>query len=307
MPRLDLSGLDGPALSSFTGAAPTAPLAQFEEDPENPRTEFDDVDFDAFVEDIRQRGILQPLVVRRTDNGKLRLRFGARRLRAAQRLKLDAIPYIVTEDDRQFDGYAQVSENEQRKDLEPLELARFIAKRVAAGEAKGAIAGKLGVHGNDVTYLLCLIDAPPLIEELYACGKCRSPQFLYRLRRMFDKQPDLVTSRVEALDSITRANLDQISAEIEAPKGRAESETGREPTAVKAARPQSTPAPTGKDPGRIKKPLLLGRHAGRDVVLLLSKRPSSAGLVFVRYEDSGADAEVPCADMTILLLTDSNG
>ena len=82
MPRLDLSGLDGPALSSFTGAAPSAPLAQFEEDPENPRTEFDDVDFAAFVEDIKQRGILQPLVVRRTDNGKLRVRFGARRLRA---------------------------------------------------------------------------------------------------------------------------------------------------------------------------------------------------------------------------------
>ena len=316
---LDLSGLDAPTAPADRAAR--APLRRFEEDPENPRTEFEGPEFDSFVADIKQRGILQPLVVTKTAHGKLRIRFGARRFRAAAILKLDYIPYVVVDDERQLDSYAQVSENEQRKNLEPLELARFIARRVQAGEAKGFVAEKLGVPAHDVTYLLSMLDAPDFICELYTSGKCRSPQFLYRLRRLFEKHPELVRNRVEALGPITHADLDSITAEIEGPKEQTKKAPldadADPPTAQAASAPASKVAPpahqpriepsprAAKESDRIRKPLLLGRHDERDVMLVLSKRPSSGGQIFVRYEDNGAEAEVPFSAVTLSLLTES--
>ena len=112
MARLDLSGLEGPAW--LPGEPARAPLSSFEEDPEQPRTEIEGSGFEELVEDIRQRGILQPIVVVKTKTGMLRIRFGARRYRAAKKLDLGSVPYVLSTDARQWDEYAQVSENERR-------------------------------------------------------------------------------------------------------------------------------------------------------------------------------------------------
>ena len=109
---LDLSALDDPIPGAGTPSpiAATAHLTAFEEDPNNPRTRFDGPDFEAFVEDIKERGILIPIVVCQVPGrDKMVVRFGARRLRAARRLGLAEIPYTVTNDPRQMDDYAQVA------------------------------------------------------------------------------------------------------------------------------------------------------------------------------------------------------
>jgi ParB family chromosome partitioning protein len=125
----DLSALDAHLPNGpVPGAAAFAPLASFEEDPDNPRFEDDPAAFELLVADVRQHGILQPVIVRRIGNGKLQIRFGARRCRAARELGLASIPYVVTEDARQFDDYSQVAENQHRANMQPLELAAFAAK-----------------------------------------------------------------------------------------------------------------------------------------------------------------------------------
>ncbi|MBE7419620.1 MAG: ParB N-terminal domain-containing protein [Ideonella sp.] len=61
------------------------PLDRIAEDANNPRTEFPDAEIDELADDIRQRGILQPLVVHPVDaQGRYRLHFGDKRLRAAR-------------------------------------------------------------------------------------------------------------------------------------------------------------------------------------------------------------------------------
>ena len=328
--RLDLSGLERPTIASFSGAAPRAPLDRFQEDPENPRTEFGDDDFEALVEDIKQRGVLQPLVVQAIDGGMFQVRFGARRLRAAKRLELQDVPYVITEDDRQLDGYAQVSENEQRKNLEPLELARFVAKRLADGEQKSAVAKKLGLGNSAISFLLSLIDSPPFISELYASGKCRVARTLYQLRKLHALNAAVVESRCASVSEITRSFVDGLTVEIDPPPERkppadtvvvgpdkhdAKSAlTSANAPAVLKVQPSEFQAhnpnleklrPAAQDPTRLRRPLLLGKHLGRDVMVMLALRPSSPGLVFVRYEDNGADAEVSCGEIAISQLTEA--
>ena len=62
------------------------PLTALCEDPANPRTEFPEAELEELAEDIRQHGILQPIVVHAADEqGRHRIHFGAKRRRAAQR------------------------------------------------------------------------------------------------------------------------------------------------------------------------------------------------------------------------------
>jgi ParB family chromosome partitioning protein len=65
--------------------------------------------------------------------------------------------------------------------------------------------------------------------------------------------------------------------------------------------------PRGKavsDPDSMKKPLLILEHEGRAAALLLNRRPSSPGLIRIRYEDGGGDVEVSASDCKINLLTE---
>ncbi|RMP00678.1 MULTISPECIES: ParB/RepB/Spo0J family partition protein [Pseudomonas syringae group] len=66
--------------------------------------------------------------------------------------------------------------------------------------------------------------------------------------------------------------------------------------------------PRGKavsDPDSMKKPLLLVVHDGRAAAVLLNRRPTTAGLIRIRYEDGGGDAEVDAGRLTINMLTEA--
>lgn len=341
---LDLSALDGLGSEEEqfkpASVAPMAPLSQFEEDPENPRFEFDDPEFADFAEDIRTRGILQPLVVRQMESGKLRIRFGARRYRAARLIGLAEVPYVITEDARQFDDYSQVSENQRRKNLTPLELARFIAKRIEAKDKKTKIAEHLRIDASAITHLLALVDPPAFLMELYQSGKCRSPSYLYELRKLHDKNSEIVERRCAEADEITRRLISAIDAEINPPAiapssiasvkdvlgnpnaggggqpgGNSGSKEGEIKDAGTSGEAQQIPPHNPaiekdkdskpSDPNKIKKPLLLGTYEGRDVMVLLNQRPTAPGLVFVRYEDGSGDEAVQIGAVTLTMLSES--
>lgn len=185
---LDVSLLDAP-YSERNGLIATAPPDAFEPDSNNPRLDTNvDPDFDA---DIKENGILQPIVVCE-EGGKLKIRFGHRRYYAALRVGIHAIPYVITEDPRHLDDYAQVAENEQRKGLSPLELATFIQRRIDKGDKKKYIAKRLHIDPSAITHLLALLNAPPFILELYHSNKCRSPKYLYTLCNLHKEDAEAV-------------------------------------------------------------------------------------------------------------------
>lgn len=329
---LDLSALDdldwrrpvnGP------GCAQRAPLSSFEEDPDNPRFESTPDEFAALVENVRKHGILQPIVVRRLDNGLLRIRFGARRYRAAVQLKLADAPYVVTEDPRQFDDYAQVAENERRTALQPLELATFIARKLANGESKASVAAKLGIHPSAVTHLQCLTSDPaPFVLELYHSGGCRSPQYLYRLTKLWRSDAARVEEACAAAGEVGLQLIESIEASMrpggpvgasaggqgdrpatpgvgEAPLSPATAtgrkQSGKGPSHVAAT---SKAAPANGNAARLHTPRLFGRVGERDIELLLSLRPSRAGHVVVRFRNEIIESEVDLGHIVLTRLDD---
>ena len=121
----DLAALDAPTLEA-NGQPLMLPVEGIDEDPEQPRREFDANALQDLAETIRERGVRQPISVRPNlqHAGRWVLNFGARRLRASRLAGLSEIPAFI---DTTADSYDQVIENEQREGLKPLELALLLA------------------------------------------------------------------------------------------------------------------------------------------------------------------------------------
>ncbi len=98
-------------------------LDSIDGNPFQPRTHFDEQALEELAASIRKLGIVQPLTVRETENGRYQLIAGERRLRAARLAGLTHVPaYIRTADDQAMLELALV-ENIQREDLDPIEVA----------------------------------------------------------------------------------------------------------------------------------------------------------------------------------------
>jgi ParB family transcriptional regulator, chromosome partitioning protein len=197
----------GPAVvseaSRITGLAQQVPASLLYEDASNPRTEFADADVDELASDIRDRGILQPIVVHPADStGHYRIHFGAMRLRAALKAGLDVVPIVVR--DAAADPYAAVAENQKRRSLSPLDLARFIKGRAEAGESHAAISRKLGMDLTTVAHHLALLDLPAPVDHALKTGLCSSPRTLYELSKLHDEKPAEVSALI-AGGGITRS------------------------------------------------------------------------------------------------------
>ncbi|NCG12003.1 MAG: ParB/RepB/Spo0J family partition protein, partial [Planctomycetia bacterium] len=92
--------------------------------PDQPRAVFDPQAIEELSRSVAADGVLQPLVVRRRADGAFELVAGERRLRASRQAGLEEIPVLVREiEDEQMLSLA-LTENLQREDLNPIELAR---------------------------------------------------------------------------------------------------------------------------------------------------------------------------------------
>jgi ParB family chromosome partitioning protein len=100
------------------------PIEFLHANPNNPRKHFADSDLEDLTKSIRDKGLLQPLVVRQQGNGEYEIVAGERRWRAAQRAGIHEVPVLIRE---LSDGEAleiALIENIQRADLNALEEAR---------------------------------------------------------------------------------------------------------------------------------------------------------------------------------------
>ena len=133
---------------------------EIENNPFQPRRDFDEAAIGELAESIKTHGLLQPLVVRRHGD-RWQLVAGERRLRAAIKAGWSDVPVTVHEaDDRQMAEIAMV-ENLQRKDLNPLEkAASFEAYLDQYGCTQEELAGRLHVDRSTIANLIRLLELP---------------------------------------------------------------------------------------------------------------------------------------------------
>jgi ParB family transcriptional regulator, chromosome partitioning protein len=262
------------------------PVKDIEEDPAQPRQEFDAESMEELENSIRLHGVKTPVSIRPhpTEQKRWILNFGARRLRASKAVGKTTIPAFV---DRSHTDYQQVIENLQREDLKPRELAMFIKKKMDEGEKQAQIAELLGVNRSMVTNHLALIDPPACIEEIYASGKCLSAKTLYDLRNLHKEFPKDVERWCATAQEITRATVSALSAKLRGPRN------------SKA----SSPKDERKDEGRMlgstaTMPSLIVVFQDRSGTVDLQHAPQQPNHLIVHFAD-GKQEEVPARQCQI--------
>lgn len=139
-----------------------------------PRSYFDDEKLDELVESIREKGILQPIVVRRYpgDPGQYEIIAGERRWRAAQRARLHKVPVVLKEFSDAEALEVAIIENIQRADLSAVEEARGFERLMEefghTQEQLGQIVGKSRSH---VANMLRLLALPVSVQDMLADGQ----------------------------------------------------------------------------------------------------------------------------------------
>ena len=168
--------LGGPndARPAFAPGTRQTPIEFLRPNPRNPRKRFDDAELDELAASIKERGLIQPIVVRAIPGvaDAYEIIAGERRWRAAQRAALHEIPVIVVEaGDREALEIAIV-ENVQRADLNALEEAAGYAQLGEAyGYSHGDIARVVGKSRSHIANTFRLMELPEHTRALLAGGQ----------------------------------------------------------------------------------------------------------------------------------------
>lgn len=174
----------------------TIPLDHIEPNPEQPRTEFGDLT--ELTESIREKGVLEPLLVKPRPDGTYMIIAGERRWRSSKLAGLTEVPCIEIDTDEQ--GIAEIAliENLQRKDLNVWEEADGLAALANKfGYTQDQIAKKISKSRSTVTEFMTIAGLPPAIREKCASANINSKATLLEIARQFDE-----AAMFEHLDNI---------------------------------------------------------------------------------------------------------
>ncbi len=220
-PRLGrgLAALLGPALEP---AAPTAaaadarggqrrtPIAFIRANPRNPRKNFSESEIDDLAASVRERGVIQPILVRTVagTTDAFEIVAGERRWRAAQRAGLHEVPIIVIEATDKDALAIAIIENVQRADLNALEEASGYQQLMEEHNySQAEVAHILGKSRSHVANTLRLMNLPSESRALLASGQI-SAGHARALLALPD--PDAVAKRIVA-EGLTVRDIERLS------------------------------------------------------------------------------------------------
>ena len=169
----------GRGLAAILSADPSEPEVELREvpvelvvpNPQQPRRTFEEGALVALAESLKDRGMLQPVLVRPLPGGTYELIAGERRWRAAQLAGLDSVPAMVRPHDDAESLELALIENMAREDLNPLEAARAVAALVEdLGLTREEVGRRVGRSRVAVSNLLRLLELPDDALSLIADG-----------------------------------------------------------------------------------------------------------------------------------------
>jgi len=148
------------------------PIELITPNPNQPRRSFDDETLLALAGSIRQRGVLQPVLVRPAPGGQFELIAGERRWRAARLAERDTLPAIVRRHDDAGSLEVALIENMAREDLNPVDEARACAALVEElSLTREEVGLRIGRSRVAVSNLIRLLDLPDEALELLERGE----------------------------------------------------------------------------------------------------------------------------------------
>jgi ParB family chromosome partitioning protein len=153
--------------NSSSAYNPKFDINKIEPNPYQPRMHIDPEELIEIADSIREKGVIQPLIITKDeDSDKYFLIAGERRLRAAQLAGLKEVPIVVKESSPQEMLELALIENIQRKDLNPLEEAYAYEQMIEEfGVSQDDIAKKVGLNRVTITNKIRLLSIPDEVKE----------------------------------------------------------------------------------------------------------------------------------------------
>ena len=157
---------DGGATATVIDGLRSIAVSDIRPNPDQPRQHFDSDALDELASSMRQRGVIQPIVVR--PHGKnFQIVAGERRWRAAQRARLHQIPAVVRNLNDEETLEIAIVENVQRKDLNVIEEAEAYARLSEDfGHSQSRLAEIVGKSRSHIANLMRLLELPASVKAL---------------------------------------------------------------------------------------------------------------------------------------------
>jgi ParB family chromosome partitioning protein len=238
------------------------PVEFLKPNPHNPRKLFSDADLEELAASIRERGIIQPIVVRARGTDSYEIIAGERRWRAAQRAGLHEVPIAVLEVSDAEALELAIIENVQRTDLNPLEEANgYLALADEYDHSHDDIAKIVGKSRSHITNTMRLLKLSEPVKAYVRSGQLSAGH-----ARMLVGQPN---AEELAADIVKRGlNVRQVEAMAK--------RHGRE-----QVREIKRTGPWGKDPDTQALESRLVQALGLNVTI--EPRPNGSGIVTIHY------------------------
>lgn len=175
----------------------TVPIKDIIPNPYQPRMVFDPEKLEELAQSIKENGLIQPLIVRKSAIVGYELLAGERRLRASQLAGLSQVPVVIKDLTDEQLLYQAIIENLQRADLNPIEEARSYQKLIEKGLTHEEIAQIMGKSRPYITNLLRLLNLTEKSIEAVEAGKISQGHARLLLSQSPKKQEEWVDRIIE--------------------------------------------------------------------------------------------------------------
>ena len=193
------------------------PIGDLDINPDQPRKRFDEESLGLLAESIRDQGVLQPLIVVASGNGRYRIIAGERRYRASRQAGLEKVPCVVKDLDIVRQMEISLIENLQREDLNPMEAARGIrALMQQCGYTQDKVAARLGKSRPAVANLLRVLNLPEEVTDLVRDGLL-SAGHARVLAGLSDPEDQIRLGKMAAEEGLNVRQLEAMAARMKAP------------------------------------------------------------------------------------------
>jgi len=208
------------------------PIERLVANPNQPRRSFAQGDLDDLASSIREKGILQPLIVRVTKGDKYEIVAGERRWRAAQLAQLHHVPVLVREFDDAEVLEVAIIENIQRADLNAMEEATGFRQLMDSfGHTQEKLAEALGKSRSHIANLLRLLTLPSDVQDLLRDGKLTAGH----ARALITAENPSELARQVVKDGLSVRATERLAKTVEGEKSGSKSRTRKQANSGKDA------------------------------------------------------------------------
>lgn len=270
-PRGGLGKGLGALIPSGANSLEELPPSAISPNPRQPRTHFDEDALNALSASIRQLGLLQPVVVRRTSGaGAYELVMGERRWRAAQKAGLAMIPAIIIDTDDSGSLERALVENVHRQDLNPIEEAAAYRQLLEeAGLTHERLAERMGLSRPAISNALRLLELPDSVQSMVMQRKLSAGHARALLGLLDHPLLERLAQRVASAGLSVRETEEMVKRERETSGDLPASDPSRAPAPAKASEPNpglSEIADALSDQLQTRVKVTMGRGRGKIVV-----------------------------------------